>query len=118
MNSTENINRKYQQKISTENIQYLKNGSRIQKSQIAKTPFNYAIAAQTLLAECDDYRFQRLIFQYPALGKSYHIASMFIITRVVSTPRDVEEERVAPCFVRQLKLFPEVRTNRVGSTKT
>ena len=95
-----------QQKISTENIQYLKNGSRIQKSQIAKTPFNYTIAAQTLLAECDDYRFQRLIFQYPALGKSYHIASMFIITRVVSTPRDVERRESGSMFCETIEIIP------------
>ena len=38
-------------------------------AQIAKTPFNYTITAQTLLAKCDDYRFQWLILQFPALGK-------------------------------------------------
>ena len=38
-------------------------------TQIAKTPFNYAITAQTRLAKRDDYRFQRLIFQFPALVK-------------------------------------------------
>ena len=36
---------------------------------IAKTPFNYTITAQTLLAKCVDYRFQRSILQFPALGK-------------------------------------------------
>ena len=30
----------------------------------------------------------------------------------------LREEKVAPCFVRQLKPFPEVRTNRVESMKT
>ena len=41
-------------------------------AQIAKTPFNYTITAQTLLAKCDDYRFQRLILHFPALGKISH----------------------------------------------
>ena len=45
---------------------------------LAKTPFNYTITAQTPLAKCDDYRFQKLILQFPALGKKYRIASMFI----------------------------------------
>ena len=39
-------------------------------AQIAKIPFNYTITAQTLLAKCDDYCFQRLILQFPALGKN------------------------------------------------
>ena len=42
--------------------------------------------ARTLLAKCDDYQFQKLIPQFPALGKNYRVASMFIITRAVSTP--------------------------------
>ena len=55
-------------------------------AQIAKTPFNYTITAQTLLTKCDHYRFQRLIFQFPALGKKYRITGMCIITRA-STSR-------------------------------
>ena len=46
------------------------------------------------------------------------MAGMFIITRALRTPRDVERREVAPCFVRQLKPFPEVRTNRVENMKT
>ena len=37
-------------------------------AQIAKTLFNYT--AQTRLVKCDDYRFQRLVLQFPALGKN------------------------------------------------
>ena len=75
-------------------------------AQIAKTPFNYTITAQTLLAKCDDYRFQRLILQFPALGKKYGIASMFIITRAVSTPRGVKRRENGSMFCEKLKLFP------------
>ena len=106
LRNSEIVTQWIQQKISTENIQYLKNGSRIQKSQIAKTPFNYTIAAQTFLAKCDDYRFQRLTLQYPALRKSYHIASMFIITRVVSTPRDVERRESGSMFFETIEIIP------------
>ena len=79
MNSTENIQEGYRNGP-------LKNGFRIKQLQttiiyanhipaclctrIANTPFNYMITAQTLLAKCGDYRFQRLILQFPALGKN------------------------------------------------
>ena len=66
--------------------------------RIANTPFNYMITAQKLLAKCGGYRFQRLIPQFPALGKKYRIASMFIITRAVSTPRDVKRRESASMF--------------------
>ena len=66
--------------------------------QIARTPFNYTITARTLLAKCDDQRFQRLILQFPALGKNYRIARMFIITRAVSVPRDVERRESGSMF--------------------
>ena len=96
------IQQKYPGKLQK---QTLKNGSRIQKlwttitytvtmclpaclwAQIAKTPFNYTITAQTLLAKCDHYRFQRLILQFPPLGKKYRIGGMFTITRALRTPR-------------------------------
>ena len=48
------------------------------------------MTVRTLLAKCDDYQFQILILQFPALGKNYRIAGMFIITRAISTPREVE----------------------------
>ena len=67
-------------------------------SNIGKTPFNYTITAQTLLAKCDDYRFQRLILQFPAIGKKYRIASIFIITRAVSSLRDVERRESSFMF--------------------
>ena len=87
-------------------------------AQIAKTPFNYTITAQTLLAKCDGYRFQLLILQFPALGKKYRIASMFIITRAVSTPRDVERRESGSMFCETIEPFPEVPMNRVESMKT
>ena len=74
-------------------------------AQIAKTPFNYTITAQTLLAKCDDYRFQRLILQFPALGKKYRIATMFIITRAVSTPRDVERRESGSMFCETIEII-------------
>ena len=67
-------------------------------AQIARTPFNYTITARTLLVKCDDQRFQRLILQFPALGKNYRIARMFIITRAVSVPRDVERRESGSMF--------------------
>ena len=71
-------------------------------AHMARSPFNYTIIARTLLEKCDDYQFQRSILQFPVIGKNYRIASMFIITRALSTPRLMSsEEKVAPCFVRQ-----------------
>ena len=72
-------------------------------AQIAKIPFNYTITAQTLLAKCDQYRFQRLIFQFPALGKKYLIAGMFIITRALRTPRDVERRESGSMFCETIE---------------
>ena len=74
-------------------------------TQIANTPFNYMITAQTLLAKCGDYRFQRLILQFPASGKKYRIASMFIITRAVSTPRDVERRESGSMFYETIEII-------------
>ena len=73
-------------------------------AQIAKTPFNYTITAQTLLAKCDDYRFQILILQFPA-EKNYRIASMFITTRAVSTPRDVERRESGSMFCETIEII-------------
>ena len=80
--------------------------------EIARNPFNYTITARTLLPKCDDYQFQRLILQFPALGKNIcRIASMFIITRAVSTPRDVERRERGSmfcetrCFSLDIRLF-------------
>ena len=67
-------------------------------AQIAKIPFNYTITAQTHLAKCDQHRFQRLVFQFPALGKKYLMAGMFIITRALRTPRDVERRESGSMF--------------------
>ena len=54
----------------------------------------------------DDYRFQRLILQFLALGKKYRIASMFIITRPVSTPRDVERRESGSMFCETIEIIP------------
>ena len=67
-------------------------------AQIARTPFNYTIKSRTLLAKCNDYQFQRLIPRFPALRKDYRIASIFIVTRVISTPRDIERRESGSMF--------------------
>ena len=100
MNSTENIHVGYRNGLSKTVLEFKNCKQQLFTltmclpaclwTQIAKTLFNYAITAQTRLAKRDDYRFQRLILQFPALGKKYRIASMVIITWAVSTPRDVE----------------------------
>ena len=74
-------------------------------ANIAKTPFNYTITAQKLLAKYDDYRFHRLILQVPALGKEYRITSMFIMTREVSTPRDVERRESGSMFCETIEII-------------
>ena len=59
----------------------------------------------TLLAKCDDYGFQRSILQFPALGNKFRIASMFIITRAVSTPRDVERRESGSMFCETIEII-------------
>ena len=108
MNSTENIQEGYRNGLSKTAPEFKNCEQQLFTltmclpaclwAQIAKTPFNYTITAQTLLAKCVDYRFQRSILQFPALGKKYRIASMFIITRAVSTPRDVERRQSGSMF--------------------
>ena len=108
MNSTENIQEGYRNGLSKTAPEFKNCEQQLFTltmclpaclwAQIAKTPFNYTITAQTLLAKCDGYRFQLLILQFPALGKKYRIASMFIITRAVSTPRDVERRQSGSMF--------------------
>ena len=68
-------------------------------AQIAKTQFNYTITAQTLLAKCDDYGFQRSILQFPAFWKKFRIASMFIITR------DVERRERGSMFCETIEII-------------
>ena len=74
------------------------------------TPYNYTITARTLLAKCDDYQFQRLIVQFPASGKNYRIASVFIMTRAVSTPRHIErrESRSMFCETNHFLKFEQI----------
>ena len=108
MNSTENIQESYRNGLSKTAPEFKNCEQQLFTltmclpaclwAQIAKTPFNYTITAQTLLAKCDDYRFQRLILQFPALGKNYRIASVFIITRAVRNPRRVERRESRSMF--------------------
>ena len=116
MNSTENIQEGYRNGLSKTAPEFKNCEQQLFTltmclpaclwAQIAKTPFNYTITAQTPLAKCDDYRFQRLILQFPALGKKYRIASMFIITRAVSTPRDVERRESGSMFCETIEIIP------------
>ena len=113
MNSTENIQKGYRNRLWKTAVEF--ENCKQQSftltmclsaclwAQIAKTLFNY-------------YQFQRLILQFPALGKNYGIASMLILTRGLRTPRDVERRERGSMFWD--KLFLEVRTNRVESMKT
>ena len=122
------FNRKYPRRLQKRT---LKNGSRIKHckqqlftltmclpaslwAQIARTPFHYTITAQTLLAKCDDYRFQRSILQFPALGKKYRIASMFILTRAVSTPRDVERRENGSMLCETIEIISWSSCESIG----
>ena len=73
--------------------------------QIVRTPFNYTITARTFLAKCNDSQFQRFSLQFPALGKHYRIAGMFIITRALSTPLDVERRESGSMFCETNHFF-------------
>ena len=81
-------------------------------SQNCQNPFNYMIAAWMLLAKCDDYQFQLLIFQFPALEKNYHLTSMFIMTWAVNTIEMFCKEKVAPCLVRQTISWSSNKSSR------
>ena len=115
MNSTENIQEGYRNGLSKTGPEFKNCEQQLFTltmclpaclwAQIAKTPFNYTITAQTLLAKCVDYRFQRLILQFPALGKKYRIASMFIVTRAVSAPRDVERRESGSMFYETIEII-------------
>ena len=114
MNSTENIQEGYRNGLSKTGPEFKNCEQQLFTltmclpaclwAQIAKTPFNYTITAQTLLAKCDDYRFQILILQFPA-EKNYRIASMFITTRAVSTPRDVERRESGSMFGETIEII-------------
>ena len=112
MNSTENIQEGYRNGLSKTALEFKNCKQQLFTltmsaclwAQIAKTPFNYTITAQTLLAKCDDYRFQILILQFP-VGKNYRIASMFITTRAVSTPRDVERRESGSMFCETIEII-------------
>ena len=113
MNSTENIQAGYGSGLSKTALEFKNRKQQLFTltmsaclwAQIAKTPFNYTITAQTLLAKCVDYRFQRSILQFPALGKKYRIASMFIVTRAVSAPRDVERRESGSMFYETIEII-------------
>ena len=124
MNSTENIQEGYRNGLSKTALEFKNCKQQLFTltmclpaclwAQIAKTPFNYTITAQTLLAKCDDYRFQRLILQFPALGKKYRIASMFIITRAVSTPRDVERRENGSMLCETIEIISWSSCESIG----
>ena len=113
MNSTENIQEGYRNGLSKTAPEFKNCEQQLFTltmclpaclwAQIAKTPFNYTITAQTLLAKCDHYRFQRLILQFPALGKKYRIGGMFTITRALRTPRDVERRESGSMFCETIE---------------
>ena len=115
MNSTENIQEGYRNGLSKTALG-LKNCKQqlftlimclpaCLWAQIAKTLFNYTITAPTLLAKYDDYRFQRSILQFPALGKKYRIASIFIINQAVRTSRDVERRESGSMFCETIEII-------------
>ena len=80
-------------------------------AQIVRTPFNYTITARTLLVKCDGYQFQRLILQFPASGKKLSYR------KHVHHAWYVEQRESGSMFCMWDNSFPEVRTNRVESTK-
>ena len=53
-----------------------------------------------------------------SIRKKYRNASMFIMTRASSTPRDVKRRESGSMFCETIEPFPEVRMNRVESMKT
>ena len=122
MNSTENIQAGYGNGLSKTALEFKNRKQQLFTltmsaclwAQIAKTPFNYTITAQTLLAKCVDYRFQRSILQFPALGKKYRIASMFIITRAVSTPRDVERRENGSMLCETIEIISWSSCESIG----
>ena len=113
MNSTENIQEGYRNGLSKTAPEFKNCEQQLFTltmclpaclwAQIAKTPFNYTITAQTLLAKCDHYRFQRAILQFPPLGKKYRIASMFTVSRALRTPRDVERRESGSMFCETIE---------------
>ena len=115
MNSTENIQKGYSNGVSNTALEFKNHKQQLFTrtmclsaclwAKIAQPSFNYTITTQTLLAKCDDYQFQRLILQFPALGKKYRIASMSIISRAVSTPRDVERREQGSMFRETIKII-------------
>ena len=128
MNSTENIQEGYRNGLSKTALG-LKNCKQqlftlimclpaCLWAQIAKTLFNYTITAPTLLAKMWWLPISKIDSSVSSIRKKisyrkhiHHKPSSKNVSRC-------REKRVAPCFVRQLKLFPEVRTNRVESMKT
>ena len=113
MNSTENIQESYRNGLSKTGPEFKNCEQQLFTltmclpaclwAQIAKTPFNYTITAQTLLAKCDHYRFQRAILQFPPLGKKYRIAGMFTVSRALRTPRDVERRESGSMFCETIE---------------
>ena len=101
MNSTENIQEDYRNGLSktaskTINNNYLLKPCAYQRARELKLPRSRLITRSQL-------RRFRLIFQIPALRKKYLIAGMFIITRALRTPRDVERRESGSMFCETIE---------------
>ena len=113
MNSKENIQRGYRNGLSKTALEFENCKQQLFTlticlppflwAQIARTPFNYTITARTPLAKCDDYQFQRLILQFPALRKklSYRKHVHHNTSSKYASIGMLSEEKVAPRFERQ-----------------
>ena len=99
MNATENSQEGYRNGISKTALE-LKNCKQLFTltmclpaclwAQIAETPINYSKMWWLSLTEIGS--------SVSSIAKKYRIASMFIITRAVSTPRDVERRQSGSMF--------------------
>ena len=106
MNSTENIQEGYRNGP-------LKNGFRIKQPCAYQRACALKLPTPRLITWLQLRRFLqnvvtidfRLILQFPASGKKHRIASMFIITRAVSTPRDVERRESGSMFYETIEII-------------
>ena len=127
MNSTENIQEGYRNRLSKTALEYENCLQQLFMltmclltclwAQITRTLFNCAVTAQTLLAKCDGYQFQRLILQFPALGKE--------LSYCMHVHHNLSIKYTLRCWAKRKwlhvlgdKPFPEVGTNQVESMTT
>ena len=108
---------------STENIQRtLKNDSRIKKMETTIIYINYVITSVLVSSNCQDpvwlhdhssdtsckmwwLSISEIDSSVSSVRKKYCIASMFIITRAVSTPRDVEIRESGSMFCETIEII-------------